>query len=507
METMDSLTQQKADILLKKFDNLGFGLDYELSQDEILSFLNQNSKTGFDQNFSSKLFRVLGIEESKKITVENFISYYIQFEEDLIQNDDSLKKKISIENNNLNINKEEAHKYKDEKLNSEGFSENAKLNVEITDIEIKKNLTNVNKIFLYIMYNKQKIEFNFDYSPNIINFNDKIFQFKSVSKKDHFELILKYTKNNSDEVYDLSKKVFPLEEITSQDEYGLQITLPEEKNQDQVVAFINSKITLHWSDYQFFEEKINNCEIRLRKLNEASYKVNKYINQLREIYDSNIKNINNNISPENTQIGQINHMDSAFSSERYFPKENIKNKNTREQYNNEDNGELLKFENDLNDEFNDINNINGFNNNININDINQQKNNNKNSYKNLKGIPLTKLLSLLCILFALFNSLQRPDYFSAVLGIISFGYIFFIENRNFAIKSKNFWYLFLLVFSGFIYDLIWIYINLDFLYNDIDNKGPYDNAIGKLCFFTTGLGGINKCCLAILIFIQYRLNY
>ena len=263
---MDSLTQQKADILLKKFENSGMGLEYELSQEEILSFLNQNSKSGFDQNFSEKLFQVLGLEESKKITVEEFISYYIQFEEDLLENGNELKKKILTEKNNLNLNQEEMFKYKDEKLNSEGFCENAKLSVEITDIEIKKNLTDVNQIYLYLIYNNQKIEFNFDYSPNIITFNDKIFEFKSVSKKDHFELILKYTKNNISEAFELSTKVFPLEEIPTQDEYGVQITLPEEENQDQVVAFINSKITLHWSDYLYYEEKVKNCEIRIKKL-------------------------------------------------------------------------------------------------------------------------------------------------------------------------------------------------------------------------------------------------
>lgn len=65
-------------------------------------------------------------------------------------------------------------------------------------------------------------------------------------------------------------------------------------------------------------------------------------------------------------------------------------------------------------------------------------------------------------------------------------------------KSKNFWYLFLLIFCGFIYDCIWILINLDLLETEIGYKGPYHNAIAKISFFTNGLGGINKCCLAIL---------
>jgi hypothetical protein len=484
METMDSVTQQKGDMLLKKFNEMGWDLEYELSQEEILSFLNKNSKSGFDQTLSSKLFEVLGLEDSKKITVEEFISYYIQFEDDLNQNNIELKKKIISEQNNLNLYQEEAHKYKDEKLNSEGFCENAKLNVEITDIEIKKNLTDVNEVSLSLIYNNQQAEFNFKYSRNIIQFNDKIYEFKSVSKKDNFELILKYTKNNSDYVYDLSKKVFPLEEITTQDEYGVQITLLEEKNQDEVVAFINSKISLHWSDYKYYMERVKNSELRIRKLNEASTKVTQYVSKINEIYHLSKKLNVNNITAGNTQtgIGQINQVDSAFSSDR-FPKDTQKEK-------------IIVNNDDYNEE--EINNFN---------EINDKKTFNKNSYKNLNSIPLMKLLSLLCILFAFFNSLQRPDYFSALIGIVSFGYIFFVENKNFAVKSKNFWYLFLLVFSGFIYDCIWIYINLDLLETDIDYKGPFHNAIAKISFFTNGLGGINKCCLAIMVFVQYKLNY
>ena len=488
METMDSIAQQKGDILLKKFEDMGWDLEHELSQEEILSFLNKNSKFGFDQNLSTKLFQVLGLEDSKKITVEEFISYYIQFEDDLQQNNIELRNKIINEQNNLILYQEEAHKYKEEKLNKEGFCENAKLNVEITDIEIKKNLTDVNKVYLYLIYNKQKAEFNFDYSREIKQFNDKIFEFKSVSKKDHFELILKYTKNNSDYFYDLSKKVFPLEEITTQDEYGVQITLPEERDQDQVVAFINSKISLHWSDYKFYTEKIKNSEIRIRKLNEASSKVNQYISQINELYNLS-KSRNNVINTSITQsgYGQINQMDSAFSA---GPKDNNKKRNNI--YN--DNNMIIT-----------LNNNENIDNELNIE--NRHKTENKNSYKNLRAIPLLKLLSLLCVLFAIFNSLQRPDYFSAVIGIVSFGYIFFVENKNLAIKSKNFWYLFLLVLTGFIFDCIWFYTNIDLLETDIDYKGPFNNAISKICFFTNGLAGINKCCLAILVFAEYKWNY
>ena len=86
MEAMDPLVQQKGNMLLKQFNEMGLDLEYELSQEEISSFLENSSKSGFDQNLSSKLFQVLGLEEIKKITVEDFISYYIHFEDALVQN-------------------------------------------------------------------------------------------------------------------------------------------------------------------------------------------------------------------------------------------------------------------------------------------------------------------------------------------------------------------------------------------------------------------------------------
>jgi len=84
-------------------------------------------------------FEVIGIEEYNKITVEEFINAYIQLEEDLNQNSIEFKKRMLEEQNSYDLYQEQCYKYKNEKLNSDGFSENAKLSMEITDIEIKKN--------------------------------------------------------------------------------------------------------------------------------------------------------------------------------------------------------------------------------------------------------------------------------------------------------------------------------------------------------------------------------
>ena len=505
-ETIDSeIKHQKTTMLSKAFSDLAWSNDKEIGQNEIIYFLNKKSKDGkFDNTLLNKLFQYIGIEEDTKITVGEFINFYIQFEEELNQNISELKKKTIDEQNLYNSYQEQCYKYKNEKLNSDGFSETAKLLMEITDIEIKKPLKNIKEIILYLMYNSDKKELKFNYSPNITNFNEQNFEFKSTSKKDNFDLVLQGIEDNeSNTIINIGKKNFPLEEITSQEEYSVQITIPEINKKDQIAALINCKITLHWSDYQFFEDKKKNCEIKLRKLNEASLKVNKYLLLIRQVFGLSLKNYNS----EQTQATKINDFqydsnyqnNESFSSKAKLPQElspnpiGENNIYENKEKNNNDNQFGIGYEEAMS----------GYDNKINVN----TKNRNRNSYKNLQAVWLIKLLSLLCILFGLFNSLQRADYSSALVGIICFYYIYFVDKNNLAVKSKNFWNLFLLIFGALIFDCLWLYINVDFLKPLKLTGGPYDNAIKKLSYFTTGCSGIIKCCLAILMFGQYRLNY
>ena len=81
---------------------LGWDNQKDLSQKEILFFLNKHSKQGqFDQTLAQKLFQILYVDKNQ-ITVEEFIKGYLQFEIDLKKNNDEFNKRFMQEKNNFN---------------------------------------------------------------------------------------------------------------------------------------------------------------------------------------------------------------------------------------------------------------------------------------------------------------------------------------------------------------------------------------------------------------------
>ena len=138
-------SRMKIDILMSAFEELGWDSQKDLTQKEILLFLNRLSKQGqFDQTLAQKLFQVLDVNNQNQITVEEFIKGYLQFEADLKKNNDEFNKKYIQEQNNYNNLEEQCRLYKSEKLSPEGFCENAKITVEITDVDIQKEIEGIN---------------------------------------------------------------------------------------------------------------------------------------------------------------------------------------------------------------------------------------------------------------------------------------------------------------------------------------------------------------------------
>ena len=147
---------------------------------------------------------------------------------------------------------------------------------EITEIDIKRKLEGIKEIIIKIVFNEKSEEFHFKIGDlnSASEMANKTFEFKPTSRKDHFEFIMKGI-NERNQIFDIGSKVFPLTEVNSQEEYLVQIVVPEIENEEQIAAYIKAKILLYWSDYS---------ESKLKKLTIAKNKAEEYLRKIREIY-------------------------------------------------------------------------------------------------------------------------------------------------------------------------------------------------------------------------------
>ena len=491
-------SRMKIDILINYFEELGWDNLKDLSQNEILLFLNKHSKQGqFDQTLAQKLFQILDVDNQNQITVEEFIKGYLQFEADLKKNNDEFNKRYMQEQNNYNNLEEQCRLYKSEKLSPEGFCENAKITVEITDVDVQKETEGINSIIIKVIYNEKTVEkkllMNKKNNNNNLIVNEK-FEFKPTSRQDRFEFIMiKVDEDNVESI--IGSKRFPLDQITSQEEYLVQITIPEmEGEQEIAAAIINCKIVLFWSDYEFFEEKKKKSEMKLKKIKEASNKANYYLQKIKEIYgdlksyelgfnNNYNQNVLLNLKQNNSKIGS---------------NDNMKDKN----YSN-----LNNYSNNTNDI---QNNITNFRKNINeggYEDSPEAQLNMANDSDMSDPLPFrakkaVRLLGSLIILLSLIGSLKRPDFPNLVEGLFVV-LCCYVGIRN-GINKGLIWFKYALIGNSVLlfYDFIWLCTHYNYMFIG-DYTGGRENLIGFLSVLCCAISFLFKSALWVFLHKQY----
>ena len=278
------LKKAKIDSLVREFTNAGYKSTNRIGQSELLQFLNKHTGSGhFDTILSDKLFQVLSLDHMSTMFVEDFINGFLQFEEDIRRNTELYNIKLNQEQEIYNRLCEQCRIYREEKMNAEGLCENAKVFGEITDIDVKKKLEGIKEIIIKVVYNDKSEELHFKIGVSSNEMLNRSFAFKPVSRKDHFEFIMKGV-NDRNQVFDIGSKVFPLNDVISHEEYMVEIVVPEIDNEDEVAAFIHAKIVLYFNDYKYYERQRRKSESRLKKLITATNRANEYLKFVREIY-------------------------------------------------------------------------------------------------------------------------------------------------------------------------------------------------------------------------------
>ena len=282
MSESKDIQNAKFSSLLHSFEDLGYKSSTRIGPKEFRLFLNKRTSSGnFDNLLCDKLFEILNINDMSPISIEEFVEGFLIFEEEVARNAESFRIKFLKEQEIYNKILKQCEIYRRENLNAEGFCKNAKISGKITDINIKKKLEGLKEIIIIVIFNKEKEELRFKIGGEA-NYK-KSFEFRPTSRKDHFEFVMKGL-NEKNVEFDIGSKIFPLGDIQSQEEYFVQIVVPEIDNPDQVAAFINASIILYMSDYKYYEAMLRKQEKRMKKYKTAMNKAAEYLRYVREIY-------------------------------------------------------------------------------------------------------------------------------------------------------------------------------------------------------------------------------
>ena len=283
MAESNQIQKIKFSSLIRAFEDFGYKPQTRVGQSEFRLFLNKKSSSGnFDSQLGNKLFEILNIDNRSVIPIQEFVEGFLLFEEEVARNAESFRIKFLKEQEIYNKILKQCELYKAQNLNAEGFCKNAKISGEITDINIKKKLDGLKEIIIVVIFNNKKEELHFKIGGDSTNLKKK-FEFNPSSRKDHFEFVMKGV-NEKNAEFDIGSKIFPLTDITSQEEYFVQIVVPEIDNAEQIAAYINASIILYMSDYKYYEAMLRKQEKRMNKYKNAANKAAEYLRYVREIY-------------------------------------------------------------------------------------------------------------------------------------------------------------------------------------------------------------------------------
>ena len=277
----------KYNSLLHALDNYGFTSNQNIDQDELRLFLNNKSPSGyFDSILCEKLFKFIKINENENssISIPEFIKGFLLFEKDLKRKGEIYQIKLIKEKEIYNDILKQCIVYKTEKLNEEGFCENAKISGEITDIDIQHKLKGIKEIVIIVIFNNMREELHFKIGEENSNIK-KSFEFKPTSRKDYFEFIMKGI-NDKNHEFNIGNKIFSLNDISSHEKYLVQITIPELDDPDKIAAYINLTIVLYMSYRHYYESLRKKEEKKLHKYQTLMDKSYEYLEIIDDIYEN-----------------------------------------------------------------------------------------------------------------------------------------------------------------------------------------------------------------------------
>ena len=291
---LTNIERSKYNSFMHAFEKYGLSPSKSFEENEYRLFLNSKSSTGyFDSILCDKLFQYLNFNEKTIISIPEFILGFIHFEEDIQRKAESSRIKFTKEQTIYNKILKQCIIHKKEKLNSEGFCENAKIIGEISDIDIKQKLKGIKEIKIIVIFNEEKKEIHFNIGGEA-TYDKKTFEFRPSSRKDTFKFIMRGI-NDSGKEFNIGSKIFPLDDIESREKYLVQITVPDLDNPKKIAAFININIIMYMNYYNYYENLRIKQEKKIKKSKLEANLLFEDLQNIGDIYDGIMgNNIENN---------------------------------------------------------------------------------------------------------------------------------------------------------------------------------------------------------------------
>lgn len=161
----DQDRNRNSDILVKRVEKLkqafrqyDKNLDDYIDFKELLDFLDSIMKDGkkFDRNLAIDIFKILDLNDDKKVTVEEFLKTFKGIFEAINNQIQELETALVIEQRTKKELELSVRDYINEPINEQQLSPYAKFSLEIIDMELVKQVFKYNGIRIAVRYGQQE---------------------------------------------------------------------------------------------------------------------------------------------------------------------------------------------------------------------------------------------------------------------------------------------------------------------------------------------------------------
>ena len=461
-ESFSQEMQLKVKYIIEAFKKYGYNDSNALiRKEDIIRFLNTSSNSSeFNPNLTQKLFDILEIGQKPSIKIADFASGFVFFESEIRRkcaefHEGLNKEKILCDKNEILCNKK--------KNSGEKCGDFVAVSVEIGEILMRYGGESVGKVVVEVELGGERREVCVVWGRGRREEVGKSVEFEGVNSVSSMKISFKaYDLNDNYLIYGnktISMDLGVKDHKQNKEELPMKITVPDINNPNKIVATINTKLSVYFSGFLFYDEQLQASREKIQKLERRIQRSNVFLREITAVY-----------SKENTP---------SFNN-------NIKSTGDYKESKVGGNEELI--ESGGVDGVIDVGDI-GVNNNISDGNINITPEEPNITYNLSYGKPL-RLLGTVIFIIGVFSLLTKADYPNICCGlIVVLGMEFLKRNVNDKGNKAVIFLLFTIIFVMF-YDMFYLWGGLNETASILDKSGSLEDIINLISYLSLGFKAI-----------------